>query len=291
MLIALASGKGGVGKTTVSVNLALSFAQKGVSTQLLDCDVEEPDCHLYLKPTISSHEPVTVLVPSVDESRCNYCGQCSRLCAYGAIICLPNKIDVFPELCHSCGGCALVCEQAAITEKPREIGTIEEGHCDELAFAHGFLKIGEIRAVSVIADLIQRGRKNNKEITIIDAPPGTSCPVVEAVKDCDFLCLVTEPTRFGLHDLEMAVDVGRVLVHAIASGKGPELSLVASHQDRVGYDGLVGAKLHAALPADGQDGTLQVLVRAHATRHAVHDDADVVRLHAKLRSGVIQVRL
>jgi len=204
--VAVASGKGGTGKTTVAVNLALTL---GGPLQFLDCDVEEPNAHLFLKPEIAEVDPVQVLIPEVDEERCTACGACGRACRYHAIVSLKTKPLVFPELCHGCGGCALACETGAIREAPREVGVIERGLRDGIRFAHGRLNVGEAMASPVIRAL--RHMADRSLLTIIDSPPGTSCPVVASVREADFVVLVTEPTPFGLNDLALAVAMVREL--------------------------------------------------------------------------------
>lgn len=206
MILAIASGKGGTGKTTVATNLALAL---GEGVQLLDCDVEEPNAHLFLQPAWDRQEPVCVPVPEVDEMRCTRCGQCSELCQFKAISVLGDAILTFPELCHSCGGCVRVCPENAVTEVERALGTVRIGRRDDLAFVDAELNVG----VAFAPPLIRRVRSEvlpGREV-IIDAPPGTSCPVIAAVKEADFVLLVTEPTPFGLSDLELAVEVVRIL--------------------------------------------------------------------------------
>lgn len=200
MTVAIASGKGGTGKTTVSVNLALTLSGP---LQFLDCDVEEPNAHLFLQPKIGEVQPVQVLVPEVDEERCTACGACGQACRYHAIVSLKTKPLVFPELCHGCGGCALACEAGAIRETPREVGVIERGLRGEIRFVHGRLNVGEAMAGPVIRAL--RRAADRRLLTIIDAPPGTSCPVVASVRKSDFVVLVTEPTPFGLNDLAVGM--------------------------------------------------------------------------------------
>lgn len=202
MIISVASGKGGTGKTTISTNLAWSL---GSGAQLLDCDVEEPNSHLFLKPVIEETESVSVMVPEIDEAKCTYCKKCSDICRFNAITVLGESILTFPQLCHSCEGCLVVCPEKAITESKREIGVLEIGHRDDLKFLNGRLKIGE----AMSPPLIKQVRKNSSAelINIIDAPPGTSCPVIAATKGVDFVLLVTEPTPFGFHDLQLAVEV------------------------------------------------------------------------------------
>ena len=209
MKIAIASGKGGTGKTTVATNLALSIAQTGEAVQYLDCDVEEPNGHIFLKPDIEETQNVTIGVPEVDMELCNGCGKCGQLCQYSAIICLKDKPLVFEQLCHSCGGCLLVCPTDAITEKQNPIGFVDLGAADGVTFAQGRLNIGDVHTPSLIKHVKQNAI--DQGVVIVDAPPGTSCPVIEAVKGADLVLLVTEPTPFGLNDLELAVGMVREL--------------------------------------------------------------------------------
>ena len=208
MIISVASGKGGTGKTTVSTSLALSLKGK---VQLIDCDVEEPNAHIFIKPQITDTCPVHAVVPEVDEERCNYCGRCAEVCAYNAIAVIPQGKDVdgktlvFSELCHGCGSCMYFCPQSAIKEKNREIGLIEKGSRGELEFIHGKLNVGEAMSPPVIRE-VKRYIDKDKTV-IIDAPPGTTCPVITSIYGSDYCILVTEPTPFGLNDLVLAVEV------------------------------------------------------------------------------------
>jgi len=209
MRMAIASGKGGTGKTTIATNLATSLSQAGHKVQYLDCDAEEPNGHIFLKPEIECSEDVTVGVPEVDLVKCTGCGKCGQLCQYSAIICLKDKPLVFEQLCHSCGGCMAICPEGAIAEKQRKIGIAEFGKSNGIYFGHGRLDIGAIQTPALIRHVKKRIKQD--AVNIIDAPPGTSCPVIEAIKNSDFVLLVTEPTPFGLNDLEIAVGMVRQL--------------------------------------------------------------------------------
>lgn len=209
LVIAVASGKGGTGKTTLATNLASVIAKSGGAVSYLDCDVEEPNGHIFLKPEIEKTTEILTPVPVVDESKCIACGKCKDICQYSAIILLKDTVLTFSNLCHGCGGCKLVCPTGAISESGRKIGVIEEGISSNVRFVHGKLRVGE----AMSPPLIRRVKEMipNIGVSIIDAPPGTSCPVIQAVKDTDFVLLVTEPTPFGLNDLKLAVEMLRVL--------------------------------------------------------------------------------
>jgi MinD superfamily P-loop ATPase len=201
MIVSVASGKGGTGKTSVAVNMALSID----NVQLLDCDVEEPNAHLFLNPKISQTQSVTVSVPFVNEKLCDHCAKCADFCQYNALFVGSDKVLVFPDLCHSCGGCILVCPKEAIGVHQHNIGTLKIGSTGDLELVYGELEVGEPIAVPIIREVKRHIRKDKN--VILDSPPGTSCPVIQTVKDSDFCILVTEPTPFGLHDLKIMIHV------------------------------------------------------------------------------------
>ncbi len=205
MIISIASGKGGTGKTTVATALAQAIG----NVQFLDCDVEEPNAHLFLKPEREHIETIYVSVPELDRNLCTYCGECGKICQFHAIVSVKKSILLFPQLCHSCGGCIRVCPSGALKKVKRETGVIETGRSSNIEFHHGILNIGEAKSPPLIKEL-KKKIKNNVPV-IIDCPPGTSCPVVASLKDTDYILLVTEPTPFGLNDLKLAVDLVRSL--------------------------------------------------------------------------------
>ena len=205
MVLSVASGKGGTGKTTIATSLALSRGE-GL---FLDCDVEEPNAHIFLKPHINERMSVGIPVPEVDESKCDFCGKCAEVCEFNVIVVIKKKVLFFPELCHGCGSCSYICPEKAIKEVARAIGVIEKGKSGKIGFIHGILNVGEPMAPPLIRQV--KRHINNSTNAIIDASPGTSCPVVEAVNGSDFCLLVTEPTPFGLHDLRLAVEMLRKL--------------------------------------------------------------------------------
>ncbi len=245
MRITVASGKGGTGKTTVAVNLALSLAAAGSPLTFLDCDVEEPNAHIFLRPQIEREETTGILIPEVDDDLCTYCGRCAEVCVFHAIAVIGKQVLVFPELCHGCGSCAYNCPEKAITEVLRPTAKLRWGKATwegaPIAFGEGVLDVGQAMATPVIRELKRKGLPNEGEaIAILDAPPGNSCPVVETMRGSDFVLLVTEPTPFGLHDLRLAVQVAR-----------DELGLPAGvviNRDGVGDDSVERFCAEAGLP-------------------------------------------
>lgn len=211
MKLAIASGKGGTGKTSLAI--ALAHACTG-PVQLLDCDVEEPNCHLFLNPVFDHQQLVSVAIAVVDEQRCTHCGQCAAFCQFNAIVALPQQTMIFPELCHSCGGCVMICPSKALSEIDKTIGKIEIGHHQHITLVKGTLDIGQAMSPPVIRAVKQFLAPH--QLNILDCPPGTSCPMITAVRGADFVLLVTEPTPFGLHDLTLAVETLRQLQQPFA---------------------------------------------------------------------------
>ncbi len=198
MQIAIASGKGGAGKTTVATNLAAVLAERGQSVVFIDCDVEEPNGRLFLSPDIDSEVQVGVPIPQVDQTRCTFCGKCSEICRFKALVVTPHRVLHFPELCRGCGGCVMVCPEQAISETTRSIGAISRGRRGKLGVVEGRLNVGEMQT----PPLIRRTKEAAEPgVVIVDSPPGTSCAAMEAVRDADYVLLVAEPTPFGVHDM------------------------------------------------------------------------------------------
>ena len=212
MIIAVASGKGGTGKTTIATSLARALVDLDQEVSFLDCDVEAPNAHLFLRPAFQQTQNVDILIPQVDSELCTACGRCAEICQYHAIVVLGQKTLVFPELCHGCGSCTLECPEKAITEIPKKLGVLEAGPSPYgIQFARGLLDVGEPMAVPVIHQLKKWRSLQDEPISIWDSPPGTSCPVVESIRGADYLLLVTEPTPFGLHDLKLTVQLATEL--------------------------------------------------------------------------------
>lgn len=231
MKIAVASGKGGTGKTTIATSFAISMASFPISKDrpgyanskhqpffdnhsvlYIDCDVEAPNAHLFFLPELDESNIVSIQIPEIDKKLCTYCGRCASVCQYHAITVIGKNVMVFPQLCHGCGSCMLNCPENAIKEIPSPIGYVEKGTTGKgILFSHGILNIGEPMAVPVIRQLKNWMFKNNNQLIILDSPPGNSCPMVETIRGVDFVILVTEPTPFGFHDLKLAVEVIKTL--------------------------------------------------------------------------------
>ncbi len=256
MKIAVASGKGGTGKTTISTLLAYA----GEDTQYVDCDVEEPNGRIFLKPDIEETLEYTELVPKINEDICTFCGKCSDACVYRALVVVGaiKKTMFFGELCHSCGVCKYVCPvENALIEVPKVKGKINIGKAGRIDFLEGVLNIGEASAVPLI-----RGLKkyiSDEKTAILDSPPGTSCPVVETVEDADFIVLVTEPTPFGLNDLKLAVELTRDLKKPfgiIINKYDKNLHLINDYAERENIDILYRLKFSREFAKVYSNGTL-----------------------------------
>ena len=206
MRAAVLSGKGGAGKTLVAVNLAAAAAQ----ALYIDCDVEEPNGRLFLKPELQKKTSVYKKLPEFDASKCDGCRKCTEFCRFHALVYIREKPKVFPEVCHSCGGCMLVCPQQAVSETQREIGCVEEGFWKGTRVLTGALNPGEASGVPVIAAALAAGREQ-KGLTVIDCPPGSACSVVESIADADYCILVAEPTAFGFYNFRMVFELAKLL--------------------------------------------------------------------------------
>lgn len=205
MNVAVLSGKGGTGKTLVSTNLAAVASE----SLYLDCDVEEPNGHLFFKPEGLTQTAVTVKMPFVDEAKCTGCRKCVEFCNYNALAYVGGKVKVFDEICHSCGGCTLICPEGAMQEKDKAIGRIESGMSKNVEVHSGIMNTGETSGVPIINALLKIGQKASKDI-YVDCPPGSACVVMESIKDADYCVLVAEPTIFGVHNLQMVYDLVRL---------------------------------------------------------------------------------
>ena len=212
MKIAIASGKGGTGKTTLSTNLSAFLAERG-RVVLIDLDVEEPNSGLFVNGALVYAEDKFKMIPEWNQEKCSLCGICQEVCNYHAVIKMADQIMIFPELCHSCYACSELCPEEALPMIPKKMGELKHFNLNELTFVESRLDIGEEQAVPLIKQTLRYVDEHfSKEtIKIYDSPPGTSCPVIEATKDADFVILITEPTPFGLHDLSLAVETMREL--------------------------------------------------------------------------------
>jgi MinD superfamily P-loop ATPase len=248
--LAIASGKGGTGKTTVAVNMALSLD----NAQLLDCDVEEPNAHLFLDLDFDRTEDVETRVPRIDIDKCDTCKKCAKFCEFNALAIFSNKVMVFDELCHGCGGCAIICPQDAVTFVPKKLGVLDTGRVDGLELVRGKIEIGVATATPVVVAV--KGKVREEGPVIIDVSPGAGCPVVESLTDVDYCILVTEPTPFGLHDLKIGVEVCRAL----------DLDFgIVINRDGVGDDGV---------ERYAEDEGIDILMR-------IPQDMEIARLYSK----------
>ncbi len=282
MKIAIASGKGGTGKTTVAVNLALSLLGQGEAVTLLDADVEAPNAHLFLRPTVERVEEAAIPTPVFNAQRCTACGACAEFCAYRAIAAVKGRPMLFAELCHGCGGCAKVCPAGAITERGRKIGVVETGTAEGMAWGQGKLDIGQPMSPPLIRAVKRHAADTGT--TLVDCPPGTSCPVIAALRGCDAAILVTEPTPFGLNDLRLAVETVRAL--------GIPCGVVINRAD-TGDDATEAYCRDEAIPVLGRIPDDRRIAEAYAqgkTLHAAIPEyrprlADIWRQTATLRIG------
>lgn len=249
MKIAVLSGKGGVGKTLVSVNLA---AIEGVSTYI-DCDVEEPNGHLFFKPKDVLEEEISVKIPKVDNELCNGCRKCVEFCNFNALAYIKDKLIIFEEICHSCGGCVLLCPDKALTEKNRVIGKVEKGRSEQVTVYTGILNIGEASGIPIIDNLLDKNKSLSDQLVVIDCPPGSACSVMESIQDADYCILVAEPTLFGVHNLNMVYELVQlfnkpfgVVLNKCLEGENPAEKFCKEK----------GITILARIPFDNELGTL-----------------------------------
>lgn len=248
MKIAVLSGKGGTGKTLVSVNLA-AVARHSI---YVDCDVEEPNGHLFFKPTGIKNEKVTIKIPVVDEDLCLGCRKCVDFCKFNALASIISKLIVFDDICHSCGGCIMLCPNKALTEKDKVIGELNTGISEEVKAISGILNTGETSGIPIIKQLLKK-ISEEKALTLIDCPPGSACIVMESIRDADYCILVAEPTIFGLHNLQMVYELVKLFnkPHGVVINKSMENeSLIENfcEKNRV--------KILSKIPYDSELGTL-----------------------------------
>ncbi|HCF60917.1 MAG TPA: (4Fe-4S)-binding protein [Myxococcales bacterium] len=266
MKIAVASGKGGTGKTLIATHLARAIARAGEPVTYVDADVEAPNGHLFLRPEIAEERPVSVAVPAMVRPTCAGCGDCARACAFHAMLAAKDRVIVLPELCHSCGLCLEICPERVLEERPRRLGVVCEGRAGPIRFLSGVLDVGEARATPLISALASS--LSAEGTTIIDAPPGTSCPAMEAVRAADLVVLVTEPTPFGLHDFELAVQMCRALgkrayavLNRVGLGQTPMDEAFARHGTplvaSIGFDAAISAASAEGRMADESSETLK----------------------------------
>lgn len=246
MKIAVLSGKGGTGKTLVSVNLAAVINE----SIYIDCDVEEPNGHLFFKPEAVKEYPISVKVPQIDNEKCNGCRNCVTFCKFNALAYIGNKVKVFEDVCHSCGGCMTFCPQSAITEQDKMIGNVEIGNSHGIQVVSGILNTGEATGVPIIKEILKYTQDENR-VSIIDCPPGSACVVMESIKDADYCILVAEPTLFGVHNLNMVFDLVKlfnkpfgVVLNKCLDGENPSEQFCNDHDiyilDKIPFDETIG---------------------------------------------------
>jgi MinD superfamily P-loop ATPase len=266
MKIAVLSGKGGTGKTLVSVNLAAV----ATTSIYIDCDVEEPNGHLFFEPDHIIEEDVTIKIPVVNDDLCNGCRQCVSFCKFNALAYIQEKLVVFEDVCHSCGGCVMVCPQKALTEKDKVIGKVQKGISEQVLVYTGIMNTGEASGIPIIKNLLNETKKASEELTFIDCPPGSACIVMESIKDVDYCILVAEPTLFGVHNLKMVYELVKlfnkpfgVVLNKCLEGDNPsEIFCVENN-----------IKILSRIPFDHELGTLnsnaRIAVRESETYHKI----------------------
>ncbi len=236
MIITIASGKGGTGKTTVTVNLAATAEKEDI--QVFDCDVEEPNSHIFIKPEKVKTEEISTMVPLVDMDKCTLCGECEKICQFSAIAMVAKKIMTFPEMCHSCKGCVMVCEDGAVKESSRVLGKLLQGvNKNGIELTWGELRVGEAMSPPLIKQV--KDRIDKSKIALVDAPPGTSCPAIEALRDSDYALLVAEPTPFGRNDLSITVEALKKLdvpIGIVINRADPERGIIDEYAQKEGIE-------------------------------------------------------
>ncbi len=260
MKIAVLSGKGGTGKTLVSVNLAAA-AKDAV---YIDCDVEEPNGHLFFKPAGVETEKITIEMPYVDQEKCTGCRKCIDFCKFGAMAYIVDRLIIFNEVCHSCGGCVLVCPEKALTERTKKVGEIRTGMSEDVKVITGIMEMGEASGIPIIKGLLKDSRIDREDV-FIDCPPGSACIVMESIKDADYCVLVAEPTIFGSHNLSMVYELVRlfekphgVVLNKCIGGEDPS--------ERFCIDN--GIRILGRIPFDNELGTLNSNARIAARENA-----------------------
>lgn len=282
MKIAIASGKGGTGKTTLSTNLA-TFLGESQNTVLVDLDVEEPNSNLFLQGELLRKEDKMKMIPRWDSTSCTLCGECVENCNFNALLCIANEILVFPNLCHSCYACSELCSLGSLPMEPQKMGELSHFLAGDIEFVEGRLNIGEEQAVSLIAQTKKYVDQHfdDETIKLFDSPPGTSCPVIEAIKDADFVILVTEPTPFGLHDLTLAVETTRIL--------GKEFGVVINRYG-MGNEDVVAYCQRENIPVIGKIPHLIEAAKLYSAGKLIYkeipsfkDEIEKIALHVKTR--------